>query len=137
MPTRSPHEKSEYIPGQDWKSSGSLAQWSRYEAQQGKVHPLYWGNLHLKEICDEQISQNALTSPQLACECFSLLAQCGGGGMQGIKHAENWTELFDKLLASAHKTLDVLYANYETSKSHHAAEYSSSLASVCIDPENF
>ena len=42
--------------------------------------------------------------------------QCGGGGNQGIKYSENWSELCDKLLGSLEDTLSQLYDGVETGK---------------------
>ena len=53
---------------------------------------------------------------QVACQCFALLPSSGGGGLQGIKHTENWGVSFDKLLASLHEVLDTLYGDFETSE---------------------
>ena len=49
-------------------------------------------------------------------ECLCLLVQCGGGGNQGIKHTENWSELCDKLMGSMEETLSDLYEDIETGK---------------------
>ena len=40
--------------------------------------------------------------------------RCGGGGGQGNKHTDNWTDLCDKLIGSLHETLSVLYEGLET-----------------------
>lgn len=44
----------------------------------------------------------------MAAECYALLARCGGGGSQGVKHAESWGMLCQRLIGSLNDTLTAL-----------------------------
>ncbi|ELT96349.1 hypothetical protein CAPTEDRAFT_219987 [Capitella teleta] len=74
---------------------------------------------------------------QSACECYALLSMCGGAGLQGVKHAQNWAELLDKLLGSMDVALTDLCGSYETIlEQHHQPTTSLNFEPVNpVDPE--
>ncbi|XP_013388589.1 proline-, glutamic acid- and leucine-rich protein 1-like [Lingula anatina] len=62
----------------------------------------------------DQLTKENPRVVEAAVSVFPWLSQCGGGGNQGIKHAESWSSNCHKLLGSLHDTLDQLYEGVES-----------------------
>ena len=48
--------------------------------------------------------------------CYAMLPRCGGGGNQGLKHTEAWTQFSDKLINTITSILCDLYSDIDKSK---------------------
>ncbi|XP_041351813.1 proline-, glutamic acid- and leucine-rich protein 1-like isoform X2 [Gigantopelta aegis] len=74
----------------------------------------------LESLIWQELSENSTT--QSVISCFALLPRCGGGGSQGVKFTESWTEQCSKVLSGLNQALDLLYEGLETGSEYHPAD---------------
>ncbi|XP_013414242.1 proline-, glutamic acid- and leucine-rich protein 1-like [Lingula anatina] len=68
----------------------------------------------IENLVIDQLTKENPRVVEASVSVFPWLSQCGGGGNQGIKHAESWSSNCHKLLGSLHDTLDQLYEGVES-----------------------